>query len=55
MIQCRKCAASPAKDPTVTLIRQNPKKEIGVWECLKCNEIPIDAEVKEIITAIQGD
>lgn len=51
-MNCEKCGKG-MKDG-VTLYRQNPKGETGVWRCSACNRTPVDPETAELIVVIEG-
>lgn len=50
-MKCDVCGKTPAQG--VTLIRQNPKGEKGVWLCLAHNVSPIDPEVANVVDALR--
>lgn len=51
-MSCEVCGRTPLEDG-VTLWRQNPKGEKGVWRCTVCNKKPQDPEVEDIVNIIE--
>lgn len=54
MAKCETCGASPLTNDRVTLLRQNPKGEAGIWRCETCNRLPVDPEMAQVLAAIQS-
>jgi hypothetical protein len=52
-VTCEVCGRGMADG--VSLFRQNPKGQKGVWRCRECNARPIDPEVNDIVSAIEDD
>lgn len=44
---CEVCGRGPQDG--VTLLRQNPKGEVGIWRCESCNTQPVDPDLAEAI------
>lgn len=53
MIKCEICERTP--EDGVTLIRQNPKGEVGVFRCIEHNEVDVDEGLREVINALNDD
>lgn len=51
-MKCERCGAVPWEG--ATLIRQNPKGEVGVWRCESCNQLPVDPELAQVIAEVQN-
>jgi hypothetical protein len=52
MMKCIHCGKTPTEHG-VTLLRQNPKGEVGVWACTACNKQPVES--CEIVAIIEAD
>ncbi len=50
-MKCEKCGKAPWDG--ITLLRQNPKGEIGIWRCEACNKKPVPDDTAQIIADIQ--
>lgn len=55
MAQCVVCGRGPTDKPPVTVYRQNPTGQAGIWACELHATAPVDPEVKAIVTAIEED
>lgn len=55
MSKCHVCGKGPLSSPPVTVYRQNPKGEAGVWACREHNTQPIEPEVEQVVDAIESD
>lgn len=51
MMTCEICGRGPHEG--ISLFRQNPTGETGVWRCAVHNEVPQDPDVVEIVTIIE--
>ena len=51
-MKCSKCGKAPGEHG-VTLLRQNSKGEIGIWECESCNRLPVDKDLALDIAMLQ--
>lgn len=55
MAICEICTRGPAPEHGgVTVFRQNAKGEPGIWRCAAHNHAPVDPEVAEIVSIIEG-
>lgn len=52
-MKCMHCGKSPGEHG-ITLLRQNPKGEIGIWACEACNTKPVDQGLADEVAAIQN-
>jgi len=50
-MECEICKRKPSDG--VSLFRQNPKGEIGIWRCYECNTETISPDVLEIIQTLE--
>lgn len=50
-MECMVCGKGPADG--VTVFRQNPKGEIGIWACAKHSVADIDPEVQHIVNVLE--
>jgi hypothetical protein len=46
--KCEICSKDPQFEE-VTLFRQNPLGEIGIWRCDEHNKLAIDPEIRDIV------
>ena len=51
-MKCVTCGKSPHSHG-ITLIRQNPKGEEGIWSCESCNRIPVEQDLADVLANIQ--
>ena len=50
-MKCERCGKAPWDG--VTLLRQNPKGEAGIWRCEGCNRQPVPDDLAQTIAEIQ--
>jgi hypothetical protein len=51
-MKCEICGKTPA-DGVTTLLRQNPKGQIGVWRCEEHNKKSVPHDVAQVVAELQ--
>jgi len=52
-MKCFNCGKTPYEHG-ITLLRQNPKGEVGIWACETCNRKPVEKELSNLVAVIQS-
>ena len=51
-VKCMNCGKTPWQHG-ITLLRQNPKGETGIWACEACNGLPVLDDLAQPLAEIQ--
>lgn len=52
-MKCEICGLGPEEG--VTVFRQNPLGEVGVWRCREDNEVAVDPGVRDLVEVIKSE